>query len=108
VFRDVIALDGGFAEGHGGLAAALAAQGRRDEARRCARVARRLEPGNLAALWVSTALNSPGSGHSASFLERALRQPLDDSGRSLSDHIRIYARWQTQGAARPDDAGASH
>lgn len=104
-FRDLIGIDGSFAESHGGLAASLAAQGRTDEARRAARVARRIDPDNLAALWVRSAMNSSQgqTAVGAPSLEQALRRPLEEKGRSLFDHIQLYGQRQAQRVAASKD-----
>jgi tetratricopeptide (TPR) repeat protein len=93
VFRQAIEVDGRFAESHGGLATALAYQGRLDEAEVAITRAKRLDPTSMGAdiartvVLASRGEQRAGTDVFASMLDRA-PQP---GGRTLREHLQVYA-----------------
>jgi tetratricopeptide (TPR) repeat protein len=100
-FREAIAADGTFGEAHGGLAVTLILQNRRDEARRAAQVAQRLNPNSLGAVWARGALLALDGKreHGEALVAAALNRPLTADGKTVFDHIQIFMREQAARAS---------
>lgn len=93
-FEHALALDDTFAESHGSLAVLAALEGEAAEAERGAEVARRLDRGSFSAALARVLLAS-GSGDQAlagKIIERAVREPVGTSGRTLLDVIARMTR----------------
>lgn len=93
-FRTAIEIDRGFAEAHGGLASALALQGRIDEAQQSIRRAERLDPAGFGAAFARTVVLKVQGQHDAAvdFLARALQRSPQPDGKSLIEQIELFAR----------------
>lgn len=88
-FREALALDGSFAESHGGLALVLAFQHRVPEAKACAERALRLDRQNLSGRYATAVLN--GEIRDPADLQRLARQLLAGRpaplGGSMADEV---------------------
>lgn len=96
VFREAIAVDGTFAESHGGLSVVLVFRNRREEARREAQIARRLNPDGLGAVWAQGALMAMNGKREAgeALVAAALQRPITAEGKSMMDHLQNFSRQQ--------------
>jgi tetratricopeptide (TPR) repeat protein len=105
-FREVLVVDHNFAEAHGGLASALALQGRVDEARAEARIANRLNPANFGGHFANTVmLKILGKTELAtSRLAELLQQAPAPGSPPLIEHLRLYGakHLQSPSAGMPD------
>jgi tetratricopeptide (TPR) repeat protein len=105
-FRDAIKVDHNFAEAYGGLASALALQGRVDAARTEARVANRLNPANFGGHFANTViLKILGKTDLAtSRLAELLQQAPAPGALPLIEHLRLYGakHLQSPSAGMPD------
>src|SRR5262245_65208491 len=91
-FRQAVAVDRNFAEAHGGLASALALQGRADEAQQEAKLATGLDRMNFGGRFAqSVLLKIRGNTEAATELLAKLMQqaPTPDS-KPLMEHLRTY------------------
>lgn len=93
-FRAAIEIDRGFGEAHGGLASALALQGRIDEAQESIRRAQRLDAAGFGAAFARTVVLKVQGQHDAAieFLARALQRSPQPDGKSLIEQIELFAR----------------
>ncbi len=96
VFRQAVAVNRTFGEAHGGLAVTLVFQNRRQEARRHAVIARRLDRHGFGALWARAGLlaldgkREQGEAEVAAALERR----VTSDGRTLFEHLQFFLRTQ--------------
>lgn len=97
-FRRALEVDHNFGEAHGGLASALALQGRVDEARESTRVAHRLNPANFGGHFANTVMLSlQGKTELATRrLAELLQQAPAPDAPSLLEHLRLYGIKHTQ------------
>ncbi|MBL8515563.1 MAG: tetratricopeptide repeat protein [Betaproteobacteria bacterium] len=98
VFHRAIEQDRNFAESHGGLAVALAAQGQRDEAVRAVSIARGLDPGCLSAHYADALI--AGRLTSREALTAWVREVLGDD---VHSQRRLAAGWMQGHGAGPQD-----
>lgn len=93
-FERVVALDDTFAEGHGGLAVLDVLEGRVEEGRRRAEIARRLDRMSLgAALAESLGLQAAGDGQKAErIIALAMTAPVGPGGRTIAQALARPAR----------------
>lgn len=91
-FRRAVEADRGFAEAHGGLAAALVHLNRLDEARQTVTVANRLDPANFGAVYAKAALlKLDGHGQLADrLISRALQQRPTADAPSLQEYLTTF------------------
>lgn len=94
VFREAVEVDRNFAESHGGLAVALAMQGKVDAAREAIKVATRLDSRGFGAAFAqSILLKLRGQDERATRLVAALLEQAPTEGaRPLIEHIRDFLR----------------
>lgn len=100
-FQRAASLDRGFADAHGSLAVALWLQGRRDDARRNAEIALRLDPASMSgALARSLEFEAADKIESANALkEAALNRPLGPTGRTLAQSLTAFGLKRTHSPA---------
>ncbi|HIH2618157.1 TPA: tetratricopeptide repeat protein [Burkholderia cenocepacia] len=100
-FQHAAVLDRGFAEAQGSLAVALQLQGRRDDSRRHADIALRLDPESLSgALAKTLELEAANHAESASTLKEAvLNRPLGSTGRTLAQSLTAFGLKRTHNRA---------
>ncbi|WP_322081131.1 tetratricopeptide repeat protein [Burkholderia sp. BCC1972] len=100
-FQHAAVLDRGFAEAQGSLAVALQLQGRRDDSRRHAEIALRLDPGSLSGTLAKTLeLEATDSTESANALkESMLNRPLGPTGRTLAQSLTAFGLKRTHNQA---------
>lgn len=93
VFRHALEVDHNFGEAHGGLATALALQGRIDDARQAITRARRLNPQSFGAGFAQTlVLKLQGQERDAiDLLSNMLMQTARPDAQPLIEQIRLYA-----------------
>lgn len=93
-FERVLALDDTFAEGHGGLAVLEVLEGRMEEGRRRADIARRLDRMSLgAALAESLLLQAGGDSEKAErIIALAMAAPIGPGGKSISQTLALPGR----------------
>jgi tetratricopeptide (TPR) repeat protein len=91
-FRRAVEADRGFAEAHGGLAAALVHLQRLDEARQAVTVANRLDPANFGAVYAKAALlKLDGHGQLADrLINRALQQRPTADAPTLQEYLTTF------------------
>ncbi|WP_081085001.1 tetratricopeptide repeat protein [Burkholderia territorii] len=91
-FQHAAVLDRGFAEAQGSLAVALQLQGRREDSRRHADIALRLNPESLSGTLAKT-LELEANNHTASasaLKDAVLNRPLGSSGRTLAQSLALF------------------
>lgn len=100
-FRDAVQINRNFAEAHGGLASALALQGRVDEARAAGKTANRLDPGNFGGHFANTViLKILGKTELATRrLAELLEQSPAPGSPPLIEHLRVYGAKHLQSPA---------
>ena len=91
-FREAVAVDRNFAEAHGGLASALALQGRADEAQQEVKLAYGLDRMNFGGAFAQTVLfKIRGNTEAATqLLTRLLEQAPAPDSKPLIEHLRAY------------------
>jgi tetratricopeptide (TPR) repeat protein len=91
-FRQAVAVDRNFAEAHGGLASALALQGRADEAQQEAKLANGLDRMNFGGRFAQSVLfKIRGNTEAATeLLVRLMEQAPAPDSKSLMEHLRTY------------------
>jgi tetratricopeptide (TPR) repeat protein len=91
-FRQAVAVDRNFAEAHGGLASALALQGRADEAQQAAKLANGLDRMNFGGRFAQSVLfKIRGNTEAATeLLVRLMEQAPAPDSKSLMEHLRTY------------------
>ncbi|HKQ29745.1 MAG TPA: tetratricopeptide repeat protein [Burkholderiales bacterium] len=96
-FRRAIEVDRNFAESHGGLASALAMQGKVDSARESIHIAKRLDPRSFGAAFAQgVILKIRGQNERATrFIATLLEQSPTEGSRRLIDYIRDFLRTRT-------------
>ncbi|KVT06106.1 hypothetical protein WT24_02380 [Burkholderia sp. MSMB1078WGS] len=96
-FQQAAVLDRGFAEAHGSLAVALQLQERRDDSRRHADIALRLDPQSLSGTLAKTLeLEATNHAESANTLKEAvLNRPLGSTGRTLAQSLTAFGLKRT-------------
>ena len=101
-FRRALGIDRNFGEAHGGLSVTLVFQNRLQEARHEARIAHRLDPTSLGAVWASGSLMAlDGKRESGeALIASALHQPITQDGKNAMEHL---LRFLCQQAARGED-----
>jgi tetratricopeptide (TPR) repeat protein len=102
-FREAVAVDRNFAEAHGGLASALALQGRVDEARQAVRHARGLDRANFGGRFAQAVLLviHGKKERAQELLANVLQQAPAKGAQPLIEHLRVYGAKQLSKAPPP-------
>ena len=105
VFEQALRVDRNFSESHGGLAAALAFQGKLDRAQEEINLAKRLDPRSFGADIAKTALlASQGNQQAASdVFARMLERSPQQGVAPLIEQLKIYATKRPVSVARPSE-----